>query len=491
MRQGIISEERILSGFPHWKDTPEKPGEYPENWVAIEGRKDRQFTVGSIWPREVESVEFEHSSLGSLKMKVRVPANGRILTPAVHYCAGDGTWESVREVWRKLEGRAVGREKRQLNPRLRRAIEFGPSNPVMVHGKGPYRCNIGISSARLMAEKAWLSVSAPSGWSAKPGEINFRRLGARDVEKGIRLFPPGDLKPGVYEGEIVLRTEEHRWRRDLPVFYLGDGRVEIEEIEDRGMRAYLVTNRVLDLKVSAGFGGTAYSLMSRGVEMLTSSFPESKPMLEYNPWHGGLSGYIGRSASKGWQESFEAGPIKKGIWEGVETVCYPGKYVKNIKGLIVRSRYLLAKSSGIIRVEQEIANPMGTKMEVHTGLNLFVGMGEEADIDSIVPDEDDMAYVRPRTDRTKGCSSQKGWVGLRNSKVDSGMVLAGPVSDRAFIWANESRGLTTLESSVLQELVPGQSSEWAWHIACCTSDIDDIYQYRHLRDLSPQDEPLY
>jgi hypothetical protein len=71
------------------------------------------------------------------------------------------------------------------------------------------------------------------------------------------------------------------------------------------------------------------------------------------------------------------------------------------------------------------------------------------------------------------------------------MVLAGPISDRAFIWAQESRGLTTLESSVLQELVPGQCSKWAWHIACCTSDVDDMYQYRYMRDLSPKDEPLY
>jgi GNAT superfamily N-acetyltransferase len=491
MKQGIVSDKKILTGFPQWKDTPQKPGEYPENWIAIEGYKDRLFTVGLIWPRDLEEVEFEGSSLGSFKMAVKVPANGRMSTPPVHLCAGDGTWEGVREVWRKLEGRSVGREKRQLRPRIRRSIEFGFPDPILVRGTGPYRCNLRVSSTRMTAEKAWLSIAAPSGWSAQPARLSFRKLGARDVEKELLLTPPGGVKPGIYEGEILLRTEEHRWRRSFPVLHLGDGRVDVEEIDDRGMKAYLVTNGTLEFKVSAAFGGTVHSLVSNGVELLASSFPESRPMLEFNPWYGGLSGYVGRSCSKGWRESYEATPVKRGFWEGVETACHPGDHAKEIRGLVVRTRYMLARSSNIIRVEQEISNPMAAKMEVHTGLNLFVGMGEEADIDSVVPDEEDRAYVRPRTDRMKRCSSQTGWVGLRNSRVDSGMVLAGPVSDRAFVWAQESRGLTILESSVLQELVAGRSSEWAWHVACCTSDIDDIYQHRHMRDLSPQSEPLY
>jgi hypothetical protein len=214
-------------------------------------------------------------------------------------------------------------------------------------------------------------------------------------------------------------------------------------------------------------------------------------MLWYSPWYGGLHGYIERDASKAWQETFEAAPIRRGLWKGVETVCQPGSHVKEMTGMIVRTRYLLARSSRIIRVEQILLNPTKARMEKHTGLSFFVGMGEERDLDSVVPDEEDLPYVRPRTDKSKSFSSHSGWVALRNPKFDAGMVLAGPVSERAFIWAEEARGLTLLEGSLRQELGPGESSRWAWHLAFCSSDVDEIHRYRHMRTLSPQGEPLY
>ncbi len=490
-KRGIVSDKDVNSGFPGWKDTPERPRDYLENWIAIEGYKDRAFVVGSIWPRDVDEVQFEGRSLGSLKISVKVPANGRILTPPIRLCVGEGTWDGVREIWRKLEGRTIARERRHLPPRIRGSIEFGFPHPVLVSGPGPYPCDLKISSVRRTVEKAWLDIAVPHGWDVNPETFTFRKLGDRDWDRKVMFSPPWDIQPGVYEGEVVLRTEEHRWKRDFRVFHLGRGRVIVEEVEDRGVEAYRVANDSLELKVSAAFGGIAHSLVSDDVELLASSFPQSRPMLEYNPWYGGLSGLVSRSCSKGWRESYEATPVKCGLWTGVETICHPGEYVKDMKGLTVKSRYMLTKSSSIVRVEQEVANPLRGGMVANMGLKLFVGMGEEADIDSIVPDEEDKPYVRPRTERTKWSNSQKGWVGLRNTKVDSAIVLAGPISERAAITVQESRGLTTLGGRMIQELFPGDSGTWAWHIACCTSDIDDIYQYRHMRDLSPQDEPLY
>jgi len=491
-RYGLISE-RIDTGYPSWlEDAPKKPRDYSENWVAMEGfTGGRQISVGCIWPGGTGEIKLSHTSLGELKMDLRVGARDRCTTPPIYYHISEGSWRGIREVWRKLVGGTIGVERRCLDIETRGPLSFGFSDKLIFNGPGPVQGEAFISNLRSRRETGRLEISPPDGWTVSPSVVRFRNLHWRTRTKRVRLKPPAGTRPGVYQGSLTLLTEEKRRHKAYPAFNLGGGQVDIKKIEDRGREAYLVSNPTMNYRLCPSFGGIVYSLMSGDLEFLASSFPSEKPHFTFNPWFGGISGQTRWESSKGWQERHVAREASRGIWSGVETVCRPGKFMKDLKGLAISTGYFLAKSSNIMKIEQEITNTTGARMEVQCGVNVFVGLGEEEDIESVVPDDLGMPYSRPRGDDPKlRFRSPEGWIAFRNPRLDGAIILSGYTSDRGYVGMEESRGCLIMNATMRSVIEPGGSTNWAYHLALCSSSLDEIAMHRHIRELVPTTEPL-
>ena len=489
-KYGLISD-KLRNGYPSWgEDTPRKPKDYAENWVAFEGYKDRLFTVGAIWPREGEELDIGGTGFG-LKLDLKVPANGRVMAPAFHIYAADGTWLGLREIWRKLTRDSVCREKRYLDIRKRRPLSLGFSDRLLSPSLGPVEGTLEVSNLRAKRETGSVEVKPPVAWHVTPGKIRFKNLSWKTRRRRVTLTPKVEVHEGVYEGKLVLATEEQRREKAFPIFLMGDGKVKVASIVENGKDVISVNNGTMEFRICPSFGGIVYSLKRNGVEFLSSSFPEEKPMLWLNPWFGGLSGSINHQESKGWQEAFKARRLTRDLWKGVETSCKAKDSVKDVKGVIFKTRYLTVNSSNILRIEQEILNATTTRLEIFSGANVFVGMGNDQEIESVIPDENDRPYVRPRTEEPKHFDSEKAWVALRNTEFDASVVFAGPTGERASLGVNRARGMTVMAGHIRPYLNPGQSSIWRWHLALSSSDIEDIDRHKHIRELGPLTEPLY
>jgi len=488
-RKGLISE-KASSGYPRWtQDAPRKQRDFAENWVAFEGYKDRLFTVGSIWPAGVGDVELGGGSLAIPKMEIEVEGNHRAFIPEIHIYAGEGEWLGVREAWRRLARNSVDREKRYLEVRKRRPLSFGMTDNVVSTG-GDGKGSVEISNLRGKRATGCLSVVPPDGWKASPREISFSELTWKTRRRKVRFRPERKIEPGVYEAEILLQTEGERRRKKVPIFNVGPGDVTVETTNDQGIRVISVENGTMRYSVCPSFGGTVYSLLCDGIEFLSSSFPESKPNIGYNPWYGGITGSLNSQESRGWQESFEAEPVNDGRWRGVETRVIADNHLKDIKGVVIRNRYLTTGSSNILRIEQEIENPTTAGMEVFTGAKVFPLLGAEDEMESVLPDDDGKPHARGAGDPLYH-SSESGWVGVRNAELDRGMVFAGPSSNRAQLSLQRIRGMTLMTGSLKPYYPPGHSLKWCWHLAVCSSDLDQMYRHRHIRSLGPIDEKLY
>ncbi len=490
-KYGLISE-RVDLGYPSWlDDAPKKPRDYAENWVAVEGSMGRPLAVGCIWPREADELRLSYTSLGELKLDMAVPARGRCLAPPIHYQVADGSWKGIREVWRKLELGSIGGKRRYLEVETRRPLSFGFENRLISTASEPARGKAFVSNLRSKEETGTLRIAAPKGWISSPSSLRFRKLHWRTRKREIAFKPPSDGGPGVYEGMLTLLTEDERRMKAFPVFHLGEGRVRIAKSRDRGRTVYRVHNPSMEYRLCPSFGGIVYGLKAGEVEFLSSSFPEERPMLAFNPWFGGISGHPGWESSRGWQEKHTARKVSRGIWRGVETVCRPGTFMKRMKGLILSTAYLMAGGSNMLRMEQEIANPTKAAMDVQFGVNIFVGMGEEADLESVVPDEAGSPYPRPRGDSPRPrYHSREGWVAVRNRKLASSLMLAGPISERGHVGMEEARGCTILNAAMRPRVGPGESTRWSWHLALCSSSLDEIARHRYIRQLGPLSEPL-
>lgn len=488
---GLISEMVDL-GYPGWlDDAPKRPGDYAENWIAIEGSRGRPMAVGCIWPREVSEVKLSHTSLGELKLDMAVPARGRCLSPPIHYHIAEGPWRGIREVWRKVGLGSIGGERRCLEVEVRRPLSFGFEGALISTASEAAVGNAFVSNLRSRDETGSLEITPPEGWDASPSSIRFRNLHWRTRKRGIALRPASDARPGAHEGMLTLLTEDERRLGPFAVYHLGDGKVRVSKSKEADRSVYLVGNPSMEYRLCPSFGGIVYSLKAGEVEFLSSSFPQERPMLVYNPWFGGISGHPMWESSRGWQERHTARKVSRGIWRGVETVCRPGEFMKSIKGLTVSTAYLMAGASNILRIDQEIGNPTKATVDVQSGVNIFLGMGEEGDLESVVHDENGNPYARDRGETPRPrYRSDRGWVAVRNRKLDSSLVLAGPVSEWGYVGMEEARGCTILNAAMRPRVGPGESTKWSWYLALCTSSLKEIALHRHIRELGPISEPL-
>jgi len=348
-----------------------------------------------------------------------------------------------------------------------------------------------VSNLRAKRESGSVQVSPPKGWRARPTRLTFKDLSWGRRRRRIVLLPPAATRSGVYEVTLVMQTQEERRSKSLPIFLLGDGRVEVRDHKERGRKVLVVSNGVMEYRFCPSFGGTVYSLKRDGVEFLSSPFPRQKPMIQFNPWFGGLSAPVGTNEPRGWRESFTAREIQRGIWRGIESACTAGKHVKELKGLVFRSRYLLAPSLNIMRIEQEIENPTTTRLPVTWSVTLFPGLGRDEDTQPVTPDEQGHPYRAPLSEHPRHFISTEGWLAVSNTKLDKSLILAGPTGPRASLSIHEMRGVRVMNARLWSHLDPGQSSTWTWHLAVCSADLDDVSIHRHIHELSPRSETLY
>jgi len=490
-RWGIISEE-TSTGYPRWgDDAPRKPGDYAENWFALEGLKGRLFTVGTIWPRGEGELELGGTGLALPTLNLKVPPRGRATTSAIQIYVSVGDWLGLRETWRRLMRRRASGERRRLPVEVRRPLEFGLSQGPPGPSVGPFRTGIEVSNLRGKQETGCIAMEVPAGWRVRPRRFRFRNLSWRTRRNKILLRPPRDARPGIYLASLVLETEEERRSKDFPIILAGAGKVKIRRGVDEGRDVLRIDNGAMEFRLCPSFGGTIYSLEKDGVEFLRSPFPKERPLVSFNPWFGGLGTPVGERESRGWQETFSAKEVLGDAWEGVETVCTASKRLKEVSGVIFRSKYLVAPSLSLLRIEQVIVNPTTSRVPISSGVTIFPGMGDEGDVRTVVPGAKGLPYCRPRSDTPKEFHSKEGWIGLRNEELDCSLVLTGPVGEGASLLAEEMRGLRMLRGRVQTHLNPGESCTWRWHLALSSADLGQIALHSHIRQLSPMSEPLY
>ncbi len=481
--------EKVSTGYPYWRDdAPRKPEDFAEGWMGFEGYKDKLFTVGSIWPRETGEVELGHTLLATPKMGLEVGAHSRCTSPPLHFYIGEGDWRGLREAWRRLSRNSVSRQKTYLEIEKRPPLSFG-LRQNLISSSGRAKGVLYVSNLRGKRSTGKLTLKPPAGWSAEPERISFQDLSWDGVEDQVEIRPQGSTPIGVYPLGLVLETGETRTSRTVPLVHTSGDRLKISSQKDQDRDILVVDNGFLNFRVCPAFGGTVYSLQSEAVEYLSSSFPEPEPRVTFNPWYGGATGCLNNSESRGWCEEFDHRTVREGRWRGVETSCRASDRLKDIKGAVIRNRYLTMPSSNILRLEQEIKNETTAGMEIFTGAKVFPSLGEEG-LEPVIPDREGNPYARS-PDQPFEIECPQGWVAVRNPELDRSLVFAGPSGARCSLKIDWMRGLGFVEGHLKPYYGPGQSRTWSWHLALCSSDLDDIRTHGLIRELGPRTESIY
>ena len=225
LREGILKARCSDRPAPDDQDF-KTGGSYAETWGAFEMPHG---TMGVLWPGGLDEVEWNGFEFQSVSEETTCAPQSRVSFGALRLRVGDGGWQGVRRLWRRIRGEPA--EEGEPAPRILESFEASTDPPVAVVSGDETDIRFRIAQRRSRKASGTVSFDMPDGWRCDPPWVSFSEIDWRQPFEGsVRLAT--SRPPGVYTGRMVLDSGERGAEVELPLVRLTDGSaVEIDEVE--------------------------------------------------------------------------------------------------------------------------------------------------------------------------------------------------------------------------------------------------------------------
>ncbi|MCY3712013.1 MAG: GNAT family N-acetyltransferase [Gemmatimonadetes bacterium] len=477
LREGILKAR--CSERPVPDDHDFKTGDsYAETWGAFEMPHG---TMGVLWPDGPDEIEWNGFEFQSVSVETNCAPQSRVSFGALRLRVGDGGWQGVRRLWRRVRGEPVGES--EPAPRILEAFEASTDPPVTVVSGDETDLRFRIAQWKSRKASGTVSFAMPDGWRCDPPWVSFSEIDwRRPFEGSVRLST--SRPPGVYTGRMVLDSGERGTEVELPLVRLTDGSaVETDEVESGGHRVYTIRNQRLEIDVAPTFLGSVSAIRDAGGECnhLASAFPEPGAFGWSYPWYGGLQPEIVLDRLS-WTESLEnetfaAEPVSyraRGLeWTGVRQRAALSKEAS--RGLTLELDTLTVGGGMVIKLVWRLVNETDAHRRLRGGWHLFLKPDGEMD-DTVLFSADSERKRRPWYVEQDGGH----WAAAANPRTGRTFVLVAPGSGvRMDSWGDAGGHLKHMR----EHEVParGVSEETAYLVLA--GSREEARRYAVLKDL--------
>lgn len=425
LREGILKAP--CSDRPVPDDHDFKIGEsYAESWGAFEMPHG---TMGVLWPGGLDEVEWNGFEFQSVSVETTCAPQSRVSFGALRLRVGDGGWQGVRRLWRRIRGEPASEG--EPVPRILEAIEATTDPPVAVVNGDETDLRFRIAQWKSRKASGTVSFVMPDGWRCEPPWVSFSEIDWRQpFDASVRLST--SRPPGVYTGRMVLDSGECGAEVELPLVRLTDGSaVEVDEVESGGHSVYTIRNQRLEIDVAPSFLGSVSAIRDAGGECnhLASAFPQPEAFGWSYPWYGGLQPEIVLDRMS-WtasleDETFAAEPVSyraRGLeWTGLrQRAALTGDASR---GLTVELDTLTVGGGTVIKLVWRLLNETDAHRRLRGGWHLFLKPDGEMD-DTVLFSADSERKRRPWYVEQDGGY----WTAAANPRTGRTFVLVAPGS---------------------------------------------------------------
>jgi len=483
LREGILKARCSERTVPDDHDF--KSGDrYAETWGAFEMPHG---TMGVLWPDGLDEVEWNGFEFQSVSVEKTCAPQSRVSFETLRLRVGDGGWQGVRRLWRRVRGEQVGES--EPAPRILDTFEASTDPPVTVVSGNETDLRFRIAQWKSRKASGTVSFVMPDGWRCDPPWVSFSEIDwRRPFEGSVRLST--SRPPGVYTGRMVLDSGERGAEVELPLVRLTDGSaVEVDEVESGGHdesgdhRVYTIRNQRLEIDVAPSFLGSVCAIRDAGGECnhLASAFPEPRAFGWSYPWYGGLQPEIVLDRLS-WTESLEdetfvAEPVSyraRGLeWTGLRQRVALSKDASH--GLTLELDTLTLGGGLVIKLVWRLLNESDAHRRLRGGWHLFLKPDGEMD-DTVLFSADSERKQRPWYVEQDGGH----WAAAANPRTGRTFVLVSPGSGvRMDSWGDAGGHLKLMRGH--EVAARGVSEETAYLVLA--GSREEARRYAVLKDL--------
>lgn len=374
LREGILKTR--CSDRPAPDDHGFKTGEpYAETWGAFEMPHG---TIGVLWPDGQDEIEWNGFEFQSVSAETACPPQSRVSSGVLNLHVGDGGWQGVRRVWRRVRGEQV--REGEPAPRVLDEFEASADPPVVVATRESSDIRFRVAQWKSRKAGGTVTFAMPDGWRCDPMWFSFSEIDWRQPFEGsVRLST--SRPPGVYTGSMLMESGERAVEVELPLVRLTDGSaVEIDEVESAGHRVYTIRNRRLEIDVVPSFLGSVSAIRDAGGDCnhLATAFPDPGPFVWSYPWYGGIQPEISLDRLS-WTASLEGETFSAEAlscedasgteWTGLRQRAALSKEATG--GLVLELDTLTTGGSPVIKLVWRLVNEVDAHRHLTGGWNLF------------------------------------------------------------------------------------------------------------------------
>lgn len=477
LREGIL--KACCSDRPAPDDHDFKTGDsYAESWGAFEMPHG---TMGVLWADDPDEVEWNGNEFQSVSAETTCAPQSRVSFGALRLHVGDGGWQGVRRLWRRIRGEPVSEG--ELAPRILDEFEASTDPSIAVANGDETDLRFRIAQWKSRKASGTVSFVMPDGWRCEPPWVSFSEIDWRQPFEGsVRLAT--SRPPGVYTGRMVLDSGERGEDVELPLVRLTDGSaVEIDEAESGGHRVYTIRNQRLEIDVAPSFLGSVSAIRDTGGECnhLASAFPQPRAFGWSYPWYGGLQPEIVLDRLS-WTESLEderfaaksvscrAGGLE---WTGLRQRAALTKEAS--RGLTLELDTLTLGGGPVIKLVWRLLNETDVHRRLRGGWHLFLKPDGEMD-DTVLFSADSERKRRPWYVEHDGGH----WAAAANPRTGRTFVLVSPGNGvRMDSWGADGGHLKLMRSHEIA--ARGVSEETAYLVMA--GSREEARRYAVLKDL--------
>ncbi len=349
---------------------------FAEAWGAYEMPHG---TVGVLWPGGLDEIEWNGFEFQSVSRETACAPQSRVTLDRLRLFVGDGGWQGVRRVWRRMNGHQA--DELDPVPPVLGEFEVSTDPPVAVVTGEETEIRFRVAQWKTRKASGTVTFDMPDGWRCDPMWVSFSEIDWKHPFTGsVRLAT--SRPPGVYNGRMVLEGGDRNVEADLPLVRLGDGSaVRVEEGESSGHRIFTMLNRRFEIDVVPSFLGSVSAIRDAESECnhLASAFPEPRVFGPDYPWYGGLQPEIevdrmSPTASLE-DETFSAETVSckdgRGVeWTGVRQRA--ALSLEETRGLTLELDTLTLGGSPVIKLVWRLVNGGDASRRLGAGWNLFL-----------------------------------------------------------------------------------------------------------------------
>jgi ribosomal protein S18 acetylase RimI-like enzyme len=370
----IISGMVVEDNFPRDGEYPENRSDLSEGWLSLENETgvygfvfgENIGKMGQGW--RGSTFEFQ---IGSIK------PGETLHTEPIYAYAGPGDYRIIRNGWFSFFKGQPGRHE-EIEVQKLRTLYTVPEIPVV---SDQTEVDVCFDNLRLAPADGEILLSSDK--TIKPGKSSMKF--------------EGTVRDSIFSGKVKLKSKKESVGASILNLRLNSpaGSAETDTLVLRvdpekkvkisqEKSEYVISNDLLSFRVDPDFGAGIHSINSFDQEWLRSPYPDKNAMFcWYNPWRGGVRPRL-RTKDEWLDNTFKETWTISEVSETVGSVKFTGvetrseiQVLEPLKGVAVRTRYLLSEGHRILRVAFIVDNLFDVAWHHRGGLEFFLNVHPE------------------------------------------------------------------------------------------------------------------